>query len=126
MEARLSQAKFAREAANLQIKMYRHHQFWTDAAAVMVYVLTSFGMLCAAVQFRLFSRLFGRGSSGPREMQLHEENAGSVELPGGIKATSPFLGVIILVISLAFFSLYLTEVYPIKPSGAAPIVLDSH
>lgn len=33
---------------------------------------------------------------------------------GGIKVSSPVLGVVILVISLAFFYLYLTHVYPIN------------
>jgi len=40
-----------------------------------------------------------------------------------VKVSSPFLGVIILVISLGFFSLYLTEVYPIKATTAPPLEL---
>lgn len=121
--ARIAQAEFAVNAINYQMTAYRRHLFWSDAAAVMVYLLTGFGMLCAGVQFRLLDRLRGRHQGQSGDGEDARESAGTVELPGGLKASSPFLGVIILVISLAFFSLYLTEVYPIKPSNSAPLTL---
>ena len=121
MQARIAQARFAIDAITMEARMYRHHQFWSDAAAVMVYLLTAFGMLCSAVQFRLFARL--RGQAVQEAEHVVEQSAGNVELVGRVKVSSPFLGVIILVISLGFFSLYLTEVYPIKATTAPPLEL---
>ncbi len=57
-------------------------------------------------------------------MQFHATRPGDpavitqLELSGtGLKVSSPVLGVIILVLSLAFFYLYLTHVYPISELG---------
>jgi hypothetical protein len=51
------------------------------------------------------------GSAGPTEPESITEFEASAK---GIKVSSPVLGVIILVISLAFFYLYLVYVYPIS------------
>lgn len=108
LRAEIARVRFASDLDDYQANMYRHHQFWTDAAAVAVYFITFFGLFCAAVQFRLWARLRGiavDGEKGP--------SAGVAELPGGAKIDSPFLGVVILFLSLGFFYLYLTNVYPI-------------
>jgi hypothetical protein len=112
LRAVIARTRFAGQTDDYQANMYRHHQFWTDAAAVAVYAITVFGLLCAAVQFRLIDRMRGRAVK-PEENGADEISAGEVELPGGGKVSSPFLGVIILFISLGFFYLYLTNVYPI-------------
>ncbi|UAJ09597.1 hypothetical protein [Polymorphobacter megasporae] len=107
LRALIGRVRFAAALDDYQAEMYRHHQFWTDAAAIAVYAITFFGLICAGVQFRLFARLRGT--------EVHDDaaSAGSVELPGGAKINSPFLGVIVLFLSLGFFYLYLTNVYPI-------------
>jgi len=119
-------ADFVVVGYELKEKLYRRHQFWTDAAAVMVYLLTLFGMACAAIQFR-------RGMERPRSRRAPQPadggpldeplegpaaaeppSAGTVKLPWGGEVSSPFLGVILLFLSLGFFYLYLQEVYPVK------------
>lgn len=57
-------------------------------------------------------------------MQFHATKPGAAPLvtemelsQSGLKVSSPVLGVIILVLSLAFFYLYLTHVYPISEIG---------
>jgi hypothetical protein len=107
LKAQIARTRFATAADAYQERMYRHHQFWTDAAAVMVYFITLFGLFCAAVQFRLVARLKGQ------PVTADEISAGAIELPGGAKMNSPFLGLLILFVSLAFYYLYLTNVYPI-------------
>lgn len=68
---------------------------------VVVILLVAAGIYFAAVQFH---HGLGRGTAESTQFE-----AGT----GGIKVSSPVLGVIILVISLAFFYLYLAFVYPI-------------
>jgi hypothetical protein len=77
--------------------------FWTVLALVVA------GVYFAAVQFHSGLRRRARGDE-PRSEHVTEFAASL----GGIKVTSPVLGVIILVISLAFFYLYLVYVYPIE------------
>jgi hypothetical protein len=71
---------------------------------VVVILLVGAGVYFAAVQFH---RGLNQGAAGGTETQFE---AG----PGGLKVSSPVLGVIILVISLVFFYLYLVYVYPIQ------------
>ena len=69
---------------------------------VTVLVLVASGIYFAAVQFHV-------GLHGKKKMETTEIVA-NLE---GVKVSSPVLGVIILVISLAFFYCYLVFVYPI-------------
>lgn len=75
---------------------------------VVVLLLVFAGIYFAAVQFHMGLRAIGKGA--PDVPQTTELEAGAQ----GIKVSSPVLGVIILVISLAFFYLYLVYVYPIE------------
>jgi hypothetical protein len=69
-----------------------------------VILLVASGIVFAAIQFRA-------GLKRPRAAA----DATQIDLSAGsIKVSSPVLGVIILVISLAFFYLYLVYVYPIS------------
>jgi hypothetical protein len=69
-----------------------------------VILLVASGIVFAAIQFRA-------GLKRPRAAS----DATQIDLSAGsIKVSSPVLGVIILVISLAFFYLYLVYVYPIS------------
>ncbi|MDX2419248.1 MAG: hypothetical protein QNK19_17450 [Xanthomonadales bacterium] len=74
----------------------------------VVIFLVFAGIVFAWIQFK--SGLDTKGSEGATGEAATEIEA-SVK---GIKVSSPVLGVIILVISLAFFYLYLLHVYPIE------------
>jgi len=92
---------------------HRRRVFWwqhlsTRIIFAVVLALVSAGILFAWIQFRkdLVAAALSGGVPG---------TASQVEIgTTGVKVSSPVLGVIILVISLAFFYLYLVFVYPIK------------
>ena len=63
----------------------------------------------AAVQFHI--GIGRKDSISPGEGEDRTEFSASLK---GIKVSSPILGVVILIISLAFFYLYLVYVYPIE------------
>jgi hypothetical protein len=107
------------QAALSEYYVYRQHGLehrqkvfaWQHRSSIAIFVvvvlLVFAGIYFAAVQFH-------HGLRQPRGFApaaLVTEVEASVK---GIKVTSPVLGVIILVISLAFFYLYLAVVYPIK------------
>lgn len=81
---------------------------------VAVLLLVLAGVYFAAVQFHVDLRRLpaqpGENSEGEKKESRTEFSA-SLE---GIKVSSPVLGVVILVISLAFFYLYLIYIYPIE------------
>jgi hypothetical protein len=92
-------------------RVFEWQLFSSKVTFVGVLLLVGAGIVFAAIQFR--AGLVRRGAPG------HESSDGEpvtqLELATtGIKVTSPVLGVIILVISLAFFYLYLVYVYPIS------------
>jgi hypothetical protein len=106
-----------REYYDYRISGLQHRQrvfgwqlFSSKVIFVVVLVLVFTGIYFAAVQFHtgLGKRAGAEGTSGSNEVT---EFAATVK---GIKVKSPVLGVIILVISLAFFYLYLRYVYPIE------------
>ena len=74
----------------------------------VVIFLVLAGIVFAWIQFK--SGLDTKGSEGATGQASTEFEASAK----GIKVSSPVLGVIILVISLAFFYLYLLHVYPIE------------
>jgi len=76
---------------------------------VVVLALVAAGIYFAAVQFH--SSLPKQGADSGKSEHPVTEISASTE---GIKVSSPVLGVIILIISLAFFYLYLVYVYPIE------------
>ncbi|WP_355662127.1 hypothetical protein [Halomonas salifodinae] len=69
---------------------------------VLVVFLVVVGIYFSWLQFRQ-----GQGGGGDTRTTLEAS-------PGGIKLSSPVLGVIILTLSLLFFYLYLVHVYPIE------------
>lgn len=71
-----------------------------------VLMLVAAGMVFAAIQFRVGLR---RPEGAPADVPTQVDVSAT-----GVKVSSPVLGVIILVISLAFFYLYLVYVYPIS------------
>lgn len=84
---------------------------WQLLSAKMIFVtviiIVMAGLYFAWVQFHIGMKSLVRGKSS-------ENSEFSASLEGGIKISSPVLGVVILSISLAFFYLYLVYVYPIE------------
>ena len=89
----------------------------------VVIVLVAVSIYFSGVQF--YTALRSRAAAKPGEPEQAEQSSDgaasssglqtSIEASsGGIKVSSPVLGVIILVISLLFFYLYLVHVYPIS------------
>lgn len=76
----------------------------------MVIFLVFSGILFSGVQFYKATLEKKIRSKSPDQNQLNTEIEANLK---GIKISTPILGVIILVISLAFFYLYLIYVYPI-------------
>jgi len=108
---------YAYRASGLQ---HRRHVFeWqlfsSKVTFVTVLLLVAAGIVFAAIQFRVG---LARRREDAKKTAAQPDDKGMVtELElgtTGIKVSSPVLGVIILLISLAFFYLYLVFVYPIS------------
>lgn len=100
LDAATEAMRFNVEVHRYNANMYRRHQFWTEAAAVAVYLLTFSGLAFAGLQF------FGFGRAGTKN--------NDVEIMGLAKISSPVIGLVILIISFGFFYLYVKDVYTIK------------
>ena len=90
-------------------KVFKWQLFSSKIIFVTVLLLVALGIYFAAVQFHVGLR--GKGKADGENQGQQTELVASFK---GIKVSSPVLGVIILVISLAFFYLYLVYVYPIE------------
>lgn len=110
--------------------LHRQRVFeWQLVSSKIIFVLVTLlvfsGIYFAALQFHEGMRhraaelaaALAKGTAAPEERPVARvEEAGVTKFsasPKGIEVSSPVLGVIILVISLAFFYLYLVYVYPI-------------
>ncbi|HVT60938.1 MAG TPA: hypothetical protein VHR45_21410 [Thermoanaerobaculia bacterium] len=85
---------------------------------VVVIFLVLVGIYFSWLQFRISlrpkpARVAADGASPGEAVAAAAMTEISASLEGGIKVSSPVLGVVILVISLLFFYLYLAYVYPI-------------
>jgi hypothetical protein len=97
---------YAYKASGLRYRsrVFEWQLFSSRIIFATVILLVASGMVFAAIQFRV----------GLRRPSVAAD-ATQIDLSAGaIKVSSPVLGVIILVISLAFFYLYLVYVYPIS------------
>jgi hypothetical protein len=74
----------------------------------MVAVLVFSGLLFSALQF--YHGLRAKSADATQEIELSLQS---------VKVKSQFLGVVTLALSLAFFYLYVANIYPIVPVGAA-------
>ncbi|MBT5552134.1 MAG: hypothetical protein HOJ79_16840 [Nitrospina sp.] len=81
-------------------EVFKWQHFSTQVIFYVVLFLVGVGVYFAWVQFQA-----GENSQANNEIEVSLT---------GVKVSSPVLGVIILVLSLAFFYLYLVYVYPIK------------
>ena len=87
-------------------RVFEWQLFSSKVIFLVVLVLVSVGIVFAAIQFRIgLKRKKSEAPDAATEIDIS---------PAGIKMSSTVLGVIILVISLAFFYLYLVYVYPIS------------
>ena len=87
-------------------RVFAWQHFSTQIIFVVVLILVGAGLFFAWLQFRRDAVAHAAGDN---------KSASQVEIgPGGVKVSSPVLGVIILTLSLAFFYLYLIYVYPIQ------------
>ena len=87
---------------------------WQYTSSLIIFftvlLLVFIGIIFSGIQFYRAMRSPAHLSGKEGETMQSEIEAG----PGGIKVSSPVLGVVILTVSLAFFYLYLVYVYPIK------------
>jgi hypothetical protein len=90
--------------------------FWVVIATVLcglVYSGFQFYYSIQAIKFRQRMALLQREGAGPAS-GVAEEAATTFEASaGGVKVSSSLVGLLILIVSIAFFFLYLTHVYPI-------------
>lgn len=89
-------------------KVFSWQLFSSKIIFVVVIILVFAGIYFAAVQFHIGLKQF---KNKLQDFNDRTEISASMK---GIKVSSPVLGVIILVISLAFFYLYLVYVFPIE------------
>ena len=87
--------------------VYVWQDYSTRNTFYVVIFLVMVGVVFSGIQF--FKGRTVKGAAGDTEQVSNLEFSAK-----GVKVSSPFLGVIILVISLAFFYLYLAHVYPIS------------
>lgn len=100
---------------------------WHHRASITIFIvvvmLVFMGMYFSWAQFRgiLYRDSHFKGQDNCAESEQSASALSRVtELvitPSGVKVRSPVLGVVLLVLSLAFFYLYLTHVYPITTLG---------
>ncbi|HLK08281.1 MAG TPA: hypothetical protein VKV30_10075 [Candidatus Angelobacter sp.] len=100
-----------REYYSYRISGFQHRQrvfAWQFVSSKLIFatvlILVFAGIYFAAIQFH--KGLSGKGAAAAQATDIEASLK-------GIKVSSPVLGVIILVISFAFFYLYLVYVYPI-------------
>ncbi|QMW23875.1 hypothetical protein [Sandaracinobacteroides saxicola] len=110
-QAAIEAQKYNAAVHRYNARMYERHQFWTEAAAVMVYVLTTSGLVFAGLQFFGFGARRRKGEADP--------TATTFKFGGMAEISSPVLGLVVLTISLGFFYLYLTQVYTIRETAPA-------
>ena len=89
-------------------KVFKWQLFSSKIIFAVVLILVFAGIYFAAIQFHIGVK---QAKENSRDFNDHTEITASMK---GIKVSSPVLGVIILVISLAFFYLYLVYVFPIE------------
>lgn len=89
-------------------KVFSWQLFSSKIIFVVVIILVFAGIYFAAVQFHIGMK------QAKEKLQDYNDRTELSASMKGIKVSSPVLGVIILVISLAFFYLYLVYVFPIE------------
>ena len=97
-----------------RVQVFYWQLFSTKIIFFTVLLLVFIGMVFSGMQFYKSIKYVPKPGEHPPDSPVTEFEAST----SGIKVSSPVLGIVILVISLAFFYLYLVHVYPIEELGA--------
>jgi len=105
-----------------KISNYKHRRKtfdWQHTSSVIIFwvviLIVLVGLFFAGMQFYISLKQSKSNIKNNNETSEKQENATSFEASlSGIKVSSSVIGIIILVISLAFFYLYLVYVYPVN------------
>ncbi|MCP4571812.1 MAG: hypothetical protein GY838_05615 [bacterium] len=105
LEIAFYKAKINQGIADLEHRdrVFRQHRITSAVVFVLVIMIILSGLLLSFLQFR--KDLNRNGDGKATNIRLGKE---------GIEISSSVLGLLILLMSLGFFYLYLTEVYPIR------------
>lgn len=93
--------------------MYIHQRYENNVILFMVVLITLSGVVLAALQMWTSYNLAATG---------HHQGEGATELTieqGRLAVKSSVTGLVVLVLSLAFFALYVVKVYMIQPDASA-------
>lgn len=105
--------------SNIRRGLYIHQRYENNVILVMVVTITLAGVALAGLQLLTSYNLAATGHAvgdGPTELAIEQ---------GKLSIKSSVTGLIVLAISLAFFVIYVLEVYAIKPDVAeakSPVV----
>ncbi len=130
-----SQKYYESEAAEFQYEAdsYSHTRqvfHWQHVSSIIIFwvviLLVLSGLVLAILQVRAANMAAGRKTKGSTEGTAVPDEATTIKgsLSGEIEIKSSVIGLLILVVSLGFFSLYLRYVYPVQVVGG-PQVQDS-
>lgn len=129
-EANIKQSEFKKKIWELNYERLKEHGRHSDIIFWVVLIIVFSGLAFSAIQFYIGLQSQKRpiNVNMPPDIVAQQQVVGAavgeVKAPepttlkiskDGIEVQSSVLGVIILVISIAFFYLYLTIVYPINP-----------
>lgn len=128
------QGSLADAKTEYDINSYKHRQSvfeWQHLSSIIIFwvviTIVLSGLLFSGMQFyisfkRASGTVSGKGEPDSSSAEKRESLGGVTEFEvssTGFKVSSSVLGIVILVISLAFFYLYLTHVYPVNEIGGA-------
>lgn len=106
LEALRAHYRYRTEGFEHRMRVFRWQLLSERLIFCVVILLVLVGVVFSGIQFRIGLRGLEAGREGPSTQ---------LKLSGkGVEVSSSILGVILLVISLAFFYLYLVYVYPIE------------
>jgi hypothetical protein len=104
------------------ISVYQHRRKvfdWQHTSSIIIFwvviLIVVIGLFFSGMQFYISLKREKERIKKPAETSEHQESVTEFEASlQGIKVSSSVIGIIILVISLAFFYLYLVHVYPVS------------
>lgn len=91
---------------------------WTHFSSVVIFwmvtIIVLFGLIFSTIQFRISMLNAQKKAASNLATEDESTKTGLKISMSGLEVNSSVLGIIILVISLAFFYLYLIYIYPVK------------
>ncbi|WP_031479251.1 hypothetical protein [Maridesulfovibrio frigidus] len=117
---KITHYKTGAEELQHRVDVLKQQYFLNYALFGIVLLLVAGGFILAWKQFDFDMK--HREQHGP----AGQAPASEVEIgPGGLKINSSVIGLIILLMSFAFFSIYITEVFPIKVISSKALTTNS-